>query len=161
VADVIRRSESRDFRDRVVLLPDYDMSLGRAITSGADVWLNNPRRPQEASGTSGQKVVLNGGLNLSVLDGWWPEGFDGTNGWAIGSGEEWGDEAAQDAFDAEALYRTLEEQVIPLWELRKDGVPTGWIDRIRRSVKTCAPKFNSHRMVHDYVLQFYRPRCRP
>jgi glycogen phosphorylase len=159
VSSVLKHSESFDFRNRVVLLPDYDMCLGRAITAGADVWLNNPRRPHEASGTSGQKVVLNGGINVSVLDGWWPEGFDGTNGWSIGSGEEWTDEAAQDAFDADALYRVLEEQVIPAWEDRVDGVPTAWIERIRRSVKTCAPLFNSHRMVHDYVLQFYRPRC--
>src|SRR5262249_29503144 len=144
VADVVRQSESLPFRDRVVLLPDYDMSLGRAITAGADIWLNNPRRPQEASGTSGQKVVLNGGLNLSVLDGWWPEGFDGTNGWAIGSGEEWTDEAAQDAFDAEALYQVLEQHVIPTWETRKSGLPTELVERIRRSIKTCAPKFNSH-----------------
>ncbi|MEQ1568897.1 MAG: alpha-glucan family phosphorylase [Myxococcota bacterium] len=158
VRDVLKESESMAFRSRVVLLPDYDIALGRAITAGADVWLNNPRRPHEASGTSGQKVILNGGLNLSVLDGWWPEGFDGTNGWAIGSGEEWTDETAQDAFDAEALYEVLESQVIAAWEARTHGVPTGWIERIRSSVKSGAPKFNSHRMVHDYVLQFYRPR---
>lgn len=159
VAEVVRWSESFEFRDRVVLLQDYDMRLGRKITAGADVWLNNPRRPQEASGTSGQKVVLNGGVNLSVLDGWWPEGFDGTNGWAIGQGEEWRDEHAQDAHDGEALYRILEEQVLPEWMDRPTGTPARWIERIRRSVKTCAPKFTSHRMVRDYTLGFYLPRC--
>jgi starch phosphorylase len=160
VAEVVRWSEAFEFRDRVVLLQDYDMRLGRQITAGADVWLNNPRRPQEASGTSGQKVVLNGGLNLSVLDGWWPEGFDGTNGWAIGLGEEWTDESAQDAHDSEALYRLLEEQVLPEWTDRPTGTPARWIERIRRSLKTCAPKFTSHRMVRDYTLEFYSPRCR-
>lgn len=155
IAEVIRRSEQFDFRDRVILLQDYDMTLGRLITAGADVWLNNPRRPHEASGTSGQKVVLNGGLNLSVLDGWWPEGFDGTNGWAIGAGEEWTDEAAQDAHDAEALYRILEDQVLPEWMDRPNGVPSRWIQRIRRSVRTGVPKFTSHRMVRDYATRFY------
>jgi glycogen phosphorylase len=153
ITDVVRHSESTAFRDRVVLLPDYDMRLGRLITAGADVWLNNPRRPQEASGTSGQKVILNGGINLSVLDGWWPEGFDGTNGWAIGAGESFRDEAEQDAFDAEALYQALERQVLPTW-----SEPERWIATIRRSVRTCAPRFNSHRMVRDYVLQFYVPQ---
>lgn len=160
IAEVIKWSERLDLRDRIVLLPDYNMDLGRLITAGADVWLNNPRRPHEASGTSGQKVVLNGGLNLSILDGWWPEGHDGTNGWAIGNGEEWLDEAAQDAADAESLYRVLEDQVVPEWQDRPDGTPRAWIARIRRSVRTLAPRFSSHRMVHDYAEQLYVPRCR-
>ncbi|MEQ1502750.1 MAG: alpha-glucan family phosphorylase [Myxococcota bacterium] len=160
IAAVVKWSESAAFRDRVVLLPDYGMALGRLITAGADVWLNNPRRPHEASGTSGQKVVLNGGINLSVLDGWWPEGFDGTNGWAIGDGTTLADEAAQDRLDAEALYHLLEAEVLPAWTDRTDGVPRRWIERIRRSVATCAPKFSSHRMVHDYALEIYAPRCR-
>ncbi len=159
VAEVVRLSETFDFRDRVVLLQDYDMYVGRVVTSGADVWLNNPRRPHEASGTSGQKVVLNGGLNLSILDGWWPEGFDGTNGWSIGDGREWADEPAQDVFDAESLYETLERQVLPEWEDRRDGVPTEWLKRVRRSIATCAPKFTSDRMVRDYALELYLPRC--
>jgi starch phosphorylase len=148
------------FAGRIVFIEDYDINVGRHLVQGVDVWLNNPRRPLEASGTSGQKVVLNGGLNLSVLDGWWPEGYDGTNGWAIGGGEEWADERAQDAHDAEALYRLLEQEVLPAWVDRPDGVPRRWVARIRRSVRTCAPKFSSHRMVHDYAEQFYAPRCR-
>jgi alpha-glucan phosphorylase-like protein len=159
VAEVIKHSEHRDFRDRVVLLQDYDIQLGRLVTSGSDVWLNNPRRPHEASGTSGQKVVLNGGINLSVLDGWWPEAYDGTNGWAIGAGEERPD-AEQDALDAEALYRTLEESVLPEWTDREGGLPKKWIARMRRSIRTCIPLFSSHRMVRDYALEMYAPRCR-
>ncbi|MCA9489302.1 MAG: alpha-glucan family phosphorylase [Myxococcales bacterium] len=161
VAEVVRVSETFDFRERVVLLTDYDMYVGRVVTSGADVWLNNPRRPHEASGTSGQKVVLNGGLNLSVLDGWWPEGFDGTNGWAIGDGQEWQDEPAQDVFDAESLYTTLEQQVVREWEDRDaSGLPHTWLKRVRRSIGTCAPKFTSDRMVRDYVLSMYLPHAR-
>lgn len=160
VAEVVRISETFDFRDRVVLLTDYDMYVGRVVTAGADVWLNNPRRPHEASGTSGQKVVLNGGLNLSVLDGWWPEGFDGTNGWSIGDGQAWTDEPAQDVFDAESLYTTLEQQVVREWEDRDaTGLPKTWLQRVRRSIATCAPRFTSDRMVRDYVLNLYLPRC--
>lgn len=159
VSEVVKRSEHRDFRDRIVLLQDYDMALGRLLTSGSDVWLNNPRRPHEASGTSGQKVCLNAGLNLSVLDGWWPEGFDGTNGWAIGAGEEFHDESAQDAHDGESLYRVLEEEVLPEWTDRTNGIPRAWLKRVRRSIQTCVPLFTSHRMVRDYVLEMYGPRC--
>jgi glycogen phosphorylase len=159
VAEVIRHSEHRDFRDRVVLLQDYDIALGRLVTMGSDVWLNNPRRPHEASGTSGQKVTLNGGINLSVLDGWWPEAYDGTNGWAIGKGEELPD-AEQDALDSESLYRTLEERVLPEWTEREGGLPRRWIARMRRSIMTCIPLFTSHRMVRDYALEMYAPRCR-
>lgn len=159
LGNVVRWSAHRAFRDRVVFLEDYDITLGRLLTSGADVWLNNPRRPKEASGTSGQKVVLNGGLNLSVLDGWWPEGYDGTNGFAIGEGREWDEERDQDAFDAASLYRVLEGEVFPAWRDRQDGVPTGWLHRVRRSIATCAPLFSSHRMVRDYTLDLYAPRC--
>lgn len=154
VANVLDWSER--FPGQVVLLEDYDIRLGGLLTSGADVWLNNPRRPREASGTSGQKVIFNGGLNLSVLDGWWPEGFDGTNGFSIGDGEEWEDQAAHDAHDALDLYRKLEQEVLPLWEDRGPlGVPHAWLQRVKRSIATCAPKFSSHRMVKDYVEQVY------
>lgn len=147
------------FHGQVVLLEDYDIRLGGLLTSGCDVWLNNPRRPREASGTSGQKVIFNGGLNLSVLDGWWPEGFDGSNGFSIGDGEEWEDEAAHDLYDTEALYQALEEQVLPLWE-RRDSleIPNGWLEMVKNSIATCAPKFSSHRMVKDYVEQVYVTR---
>lgn len=160
LGQVVKWSRHRAFRERVVFLEDYDITLGRLLTSGADVWLNNPRRPKEASGTSGQKVVLNGGLNLSVLDGWWPEGYDATNGFEVGDGREWTDEREQDAYDAASLYRTLEQEVFPSWRDRDDsGIPRGWIQRVRRSIATCAPLFNSHRMVRDYALDLYAPRC--
>jgi starch phosphorylase len=154
VAAVARWSNDSRFRDRVVLIPDYDITVGRLITAGSDVWLNNPRRPREASGTSGQKVVYNGGLNLSVLDGWWPEGYDGSNGWAIGDGRTWDDIEAGDTHDAADLYRLLEQEVMPTW---RD--PSAWWQRVRRNWITCAPAFSSHRMVRDYVLKLYEPRC--
>ena len=146
---IVSLSHHRDFRGRIVFLEDYDISLGRILTAGADVWLNNPRRPREASGTSGQKVILNGGLNLSILDGWWPEGYDGTNGWAIDDGREWYDTEAQDGFDASRLHDLLESEIVPSFG------SAAWIARIRRSVLTCAPLFTSHRMVRDYANQIY------
>jgi starch phosphorylase len=152
VSEVLKWASDRRFRDHVAFLEDHDMRTGRLLTSGSDVWLNNPRRPQEASGTSGQKAALNGGLNLSILDGWWPEGFDGTNGWAIGEAKAWADVDAQDQADARSLYEQLETGVLPLWADRK-----GWLKAVRRAVQTCAPKFNSHRMVRDYVLGTYEP----
>jgi len=147
--EIVRWTHHRDFRGRVVFLEDYDIALGRILTAGADVWLNNPRRPREASGTSGQKVILNGGLNLSILDGWWPEGFDGSNGWAIDDGRDWDDVAAQDEHDATRLYEILEGEVVP------DFGGPAWMERIRCSVATCAPLFTSHRMVRDYARQIY------
>ncbi len=155
LANVLRLSEDPRFRGRVFFVEDYDMDVGAALTSGVDVWLNNPRRPQEASGTSGQKVTLNLGLNLSVLDGWWIEGFDGTNGWPIGPLDVAADQQ-MDSEDATALYEALEGAVLPSWS-RRDlaGIPTDWIAKIRRSTLTCASRFNSHRMVKDYVEQLY------
>jgi starch phosphorylase len=157
LAEVVKWASQSRFRDRVLFVEDYDIAVGHSLTSGCDIWLNNPRRPQEASGTSGQKVILNGGLNLSILDGWWAEGWDGTNGWAIAAKPERDDLEAQDEADAEALYRVLENEVVPAWKFRDDGIPTAWIDRIRRSIATCAPAFNTHRMMRDYALDMYAP----
>jgi alpha-glucan phosphorylase-like protein len=159
VQRVLSLASDRRFRDRVVFLEDYDMVLGRALTAGCDLWLNNPRRPREASGTSGQKACLNGGINLSILDGWWPEAYDGTNGFAIGGGHEWpeGDEHAQDAADAEDLYQVLQSSVLPEWSDRTQGTPRRWVQRVRRSIQVGAPLFNSHRMVLDYWHQVYQP----
>ena len=152
VREVLKWTADRRFRDRVAFLEDYDLFTGRTLTSGCDVWLNNPRRPKEASGTSGQKASLNGGLNLSVLDGWWPEGFDGNNGFAIGDERTYDSVAEQDAADAESLYDQLENHVLPLWQNRD-----AWAKNARHAVQTCGPLFNSHRMVRDYVLQAYEP----
>ncbi len=151
---------SRDARfiGKLVLLEDYDISLGRQLVQGVDVWLNNPRRPQEASGTSGQKVLLNGGLNLSVLDGWWAEAYDGTNGFAIGAGEPHTSPEAHDRRDAEDLLRVLEEEVVPLYYDRDpDGVPRAWTARMKRAIRTLGWRFNADRMVMDYVRLCYLP----
>src|SRR5690349_5739113 len=143
-------------RQRAVFLEDYDQEIARQLVQSVDVWLNVPRRPQEASGTSGEKVAMNGGLNLSILDGWWLEGYDGTNGFAIGNGTDSTDVAAIDARDAESLYRALEQEVVPVFYNRDDkGLPRQWIAMMKCAIETLAPKFNSNRMVEDYVRRIY------
>jgi starch phosphorylase len=133
------------FKGRVAFIEDYDINVCRHFVQGVDVWLNNPRRPLEASGTSGQKAVLNGGLNCSILDGWWAEAFDGSNGFAIGNGSE-------------ALYETLEKRVIPTYYDRdRDGLPRHWIKMMMNSISTSAWRFSSHRMVMDYTKHAYVP----
>jgi starch phosphorylase len=143
---------------RIVFLEDHDINIGRHMVQGVDVWLNNPRRPMEASGTSGQKAVLNGGLNLSIIDGWWAEAYDGTNGFAIGSSHAHADAAVQDARDATDLYRALETTVVPLYYDRdEDGLPRGWIERMKRAIASLGWRFNADRMVMDYVREGYLP----
>ena len=147
-----------DFADKFVFIEDYDINVGRYLVQGVDVWLNNPRRPLEASGTSGMKVVLNGGLNLSVLDGWWAEAYDGLNGFAIGTGRTHSNMDVHDSRDGEALYRVLLDEVIPLYYDRdRDGLPRGWIKRMKRTIRTLGWRFNADRMVMDYTLKCYRP----
>ena len=146
------------FRDKFVFVEDYDINVGRHFVQGVDVWLNNPRRPLEASGTSGQKVVLNGGLNLSVLDGWWAEAFDGMNGFAIGTGKTHSDMSVHDSRDGEDLMKTLHDEVIPLYYQRdRDGLPRGWIKRMKRTIRTLGWRFNADRMVMDYTQKCYVP----
>jgi starch phosphorylase len=146
------------FSDKFVFVEDYDINVGRHFVQGVDVWLNNPRRPLEASGTSGQKVVLNGGLNLSVLDGWWAEAYDGVNGFAIGTGRTHSNMDVHDTRDADDLYRILREEVIPLYYQRdRDGLPRGWIKRMKRTIRTLGWQFNADRMVMDYTLKCYVP----
>jgi len=144
--------------DKFVFIEDYDINVGRHLVQGVDVWLNNPRRPLEASGTSGQKVVLNGGLNLSVLDGWWAEAYDGLNGFAIGKGRTHSSLDVHDNRDGEDLYRVLQDELIPLYYLRdRDGLPRGWIKRMKRTIRTLGWRFNADRMVMDYTLKCYIP----
>ncbi|MCA9257560.1 MAG: alpha-glucan family phosphorylase, partial [Planctomycetales bacterium] len=144
------------FAGRIAFVEDYDINVGRHLTQGVDVWLNNPRRPLEASGTSGQKVVLNGGLNCSILDGWWAEAFNGKNGFAIGDGTSHVDDNVTDLRDGESLMRTLEEKVVPLFYDRDvDGLPKQWIECMTNSIATLAARFSAHRMVIDYVQQSY------
>ncbi len=144
------------FNGRIVFVEDYEINVGRHLVQGVDVWLNNPRRPLEASGTSGQKVVLNGGLNCSVLDGWWAEAFNGKNGFGIGHGSQHVDTDVGDLRDGEELLRVLQDEVITLFYDRDtDGLPQKWIDRMVNSIATLAARFSAHRMVMDYVEQDY------
>lgn len=151
-------------RDRVALIEDYDIYTGQKLVQGVDIWLNNPRRPLEASGTSGQKVCFNGGINCSVLDGWWCEGYQtgadgkGINGWAIGEDAHTSDQELQDRIDSQSLYQLLEQEIIPLYYDRDaNGIPHGWIKMMKASIKTNAPLFNTDRMIADYVTQVYAP----
>jgi starch phosphorylase len=147
-----------ELKARVVFVEDYDVNLCRHLVQGVDVWLNNPRRPLEASGTSGQKVVLNGGLNLSILDGWWAEAFDGKNGFAIGNGTHHVSDEVSDQRDAESLYQVLENEVAPMFYHRDiDGLPREWIRRMMHSINTLAWRFSSDRMVMDYAHHVYLP----
>ncbi len=147
-----------DFGDKFVFIEDYDINVGRHLVQGVDVWLNNPRRPLEASGTSGQKVVLNGGLNLSILDGWWAEAYDGLNGFAIGKGRTHSNMDVHDTRDGDDLYHVLLDEVIPLYYQRdRDGLPRGWISRMKRTIRTLGWRFNADRMVMDYTMKCYVP----
>jgi starch phosphorylase len=155
IAELMRDPQ---FGDKFVFVEDYDINVGRHFVQGVDVWLNNPRRPLEASGTSGQKVVLNGGLNLSVLDGWWAEAYDGLNGFGIGGGRTHSNLDVHDRRDGEDLYRVLRDEVIPLYYQRdRDGLPRGWIRRMKRTIRTLGWRFNADRMVMDYTLKCYVP----
>jgi starch phosphorylase len=143
-------------RHRAVFLQDYDQEIARQLVQSVDVWMNVPRRPLEASGTSGEKVAMNGGLNMSILDGWWIEGYDGTNGFALGDRVQAGEDADVDASDAESLYRILEESVVPLYyERGPNGIPHAWVRMMKRSIATLAPAFNSNRMVEEYAREIY------
>ncbi|HAZ44295.1 MAG TPA: alpha-glucan phosphorylase, partial [Cyanobacteria bacterium UBA11371] len=151
-------------RYRVAFIEDYDIYTGQKLVQGVDVWLNNPRRPLEASGTSGQKVCFNGGINCSVLDGWWCEGYKvgadgkGLNGWAIGEDANTSDQELQDRIDSESLYKLLEEEIVPLYyDQDENGIPHGWIEMMKASIKTNSPLFNTDRMLVDYVAQMYAP----
>jgi len=155
---IARMMRDSDLGDKFVFIEDYDINVGRHLVQGVDVWLNNPRRPLEASGTSGQKVVLNGGLNLSVLDGWWAEAYDGLNGFAIGTGRTHSNMDVHDSRDGEDLYRALRDEVIPLYYNRdRDGLPRGWIKRMKRTIRTLGWRFNADRMVMDYTQKCYVP----
>jgi len=145
-----------EFRHRIVFLEDYDQNVARYLVQGVDVWLNTPRRPYEASGTSGMKAAFNGALNISILDGWWDEAYSPGSGWAIGQGEEYQDEEYRDRIEAAALLDLLENEVVPLFYQRgPDSVPRGWMALMRTAITTLCPVFNTNRMVHDYVVSGY------
>jgi starch phosphorylase len=159
IQEVYRKVKAAENGGRLVFLEDYDMNLGRYLTQGVDVWLNTPRRPNEASGTSGQKAALNGALNLSVMDGWWREGYNGKNGWAIGEDKDYEDPGLQDHEDLSSLYDLLEKEVIPLYydQRPSDKMPVEWVKYVKECIRTLAPRFSTQRMVKEYTEQLYLP----
>jgi len=158
---MVRFADSDAVRRRIVFLPDYDMALARFLVQGCDVWLNNPLRPLEACGTSGMKVALNGGLNLSVRDGWWDEWYDGGNGWEIPTADGVSDPDRRDELEASALYELIAKSVAPLfYDAGADGVPHGWIEMMRHALRSLGPLVRADRMVGDYVTNLYAPAAR-
>ncbi len=158
---VFRFCQHEDVRRHLVFLEDYDLVVARYLVQGVDVWLNTPRRGMEASGTSGMKVLPNGGLNMSILDGWWPEGFEPEVGWAIGKGESYDDTTYQDQVESAAIYELLEKDIVPLFYTRDDeGLPRAWIARMKRSIRTLTPLFSTNRMLWEYVEKYYLPAAR-
>jgi len=158
IRHIIHFSSQEAVRRRIIFLEDYDIDVARVLVRGVDVWLNNPRRPMEASGTSGMKAAANGVINLSTLDGWWCEGYTPENGWVIGGGECYDDPAYQDAVESQALYSVLENEAVPLFFSRSAGnLPRAWIQKMRASIKWVASRFNTHRMLGEYTRRFYNP----
>ena len=158
IKEVFRIAQLNNVRNNVVFVEDYDLNSAHYLVQGVDVWLNNPIRPLEASGTSGMKVNFNGGLNCSVIDGWWAEKSDDDNGWNIGNGEEYEDGEYRDSMEASAIYDILENDMIPLYYKRgKDGLPHDWVKKMKTSMQTLCPVFNTNRMVMEYTEKFYKP----
>lgn len=161
IKTIIHLARQERFRRRIVFLLDYNMHVAQTLVSGSDIWLNTPRRPLEACGTSGMKATANGSLNLSILDGWWDEGYHRDFGWALGHGEVYQDHDAQDNIESRDLYNLLEEEIVPLFYQRgRDGIPQGWVDKMRAGLRHLVPIFNSHRMVQEYVSRYYLPCSR-
>jgi starch phosphorylase len=151
-------SDLERFRHRIVFIEDYDMEVARHLVQGADVWLNTPRRPLEASGTSGMKVAFNGGLNMSILDGWWCEGYQGNNGWAIGKGEVYEDTEYQNQVESRATYDLLEKEIVPhFYDRGSDGIPRSWVATMKASIQSLCPVFSTDRMVQEYASRSYLP----
>jgi len=161
IRQIVQVSHQERFRHRIVFIEDYDMEVARHLVQGVDVWLNTPRRPMEASGTSGMKVAFNAGLNLSILDGWWCEGYQGNNGWAIGKGEVYADLEYQNQVESGALYDLLEKEVVPLYYQRGgDGIPRDWVSMMKASMQSLCPVFSTDRMVEEYAQLSYIPSYR-
>ena len=162
IRQIVQHSRRPQFSGKVIFLENYNLGVAKRMVSGVDVWLNTPVRPMEASGTSGEKTVLHGGLNFSVLDGWWPEAYNGENGFSIGNGEFFENNDEQDSFDAEKMYTALENQIIPAFYSRDEqNIPVQWIKKIRNAIATIAPEYNTHRMVRDYATKYYLNRQEP
>jgi starch phosphorylase len=157
IQQVYQLSQQPDFAGKILFLEEYDINVGRMLVQGVDMWLNTPRRPHEASGTSGQKASLNGAPNMSILDGWWPEAYNGRNGWAIGDEREYNNQDEQDWNDAQHLYHLLENEVLPVYFERENGVPKRWLQISKEAIATCAPVYSTRRMVKEYVTKLYLP----
>ncbi len=158
IRQIIHFANRYDVRRRIVFLENYNIDVARVLVGGVDIWLNTPRRPMEASGTSGMKAAFNGALNMSTLDGWWCEGYQPDGGWVIGSGEDYNDHSYQDMVESQAIYKMLENEVVPLFYTRTaDNLPRAWIKRMKNSIKWITPRFNTNRMVLDYAKHFYMP----
>lgn len=158
IRQIVHFAKQQGIRRKIILIEDYDMDVARYLVQGVDVWLNNPRRPMEASGTSGMKAAINGVLNMSTLDGWWCEGYIPEGGWIIGAGEEYDDLGYQDGVESNAIFNLLENEVVPLFYNRtRDGLPREWVKRMKNTVKWCTPRFNTNRMVAEYTRKFYNP----
>ncbi|HEX4820606.1 MAG TPA: alpha-glucan family phosphorylase, partial [Acidimicrobiales bacterium] len=161
IREIVSFAADLGIRHRFVFLEDYDIAVARSLYQGADVWLNNPRRPQEACGTSGMKAALNGALNASILDGWWDELFNGENGWAISSAEQLDDDERRDELEANSLFEILERQIVPLFYERYEGpVPRRWVRRVKGALRSLGPQVTAARMVRDYVEELYEPTAK-
>jgi glycogen phosphorylase len=161
IKSVVHFANDPRLRYSLVFLEDYDINVGRYLFQGADVWLNTPRRPLEASGTSGMKAAMNGGLNVSILDGWWAEGCSPDVGWAIGAGETYSDPAEQDQVECELLFNLFEQEIIPLfYERDRTGIPQEWVRVMKDSIRKLGALFNTHRMLREYVERAYLPAHR-
>src|SRR5690606_2317777 len=158
IQQIYNLAKHHELGGRIAFIPDYDMHMARYLVQGVDVWLNNPLRPREASGTSGMKAAVNGIPNLSVLDGWWAEGYNGANGWAIGEGQEFDNRDQQDTADANAIYDILEQEIVPLF-YRRDGdqIPRGWVQLMREATRSSAYMFGTRRMLKEYTEKLYIP----
>jgi starch phosphorylase len=158
IRQIVHFAKKHDIYRKFIFIEDYDMDIARYLVQGVDVWLNNPRRPLEASGTSGMKAAMNGILNMSILDGWWCEGYRPEAGWIIGSGEEYDDLEYQDVVESQAIFDLLENEVVPLfYDRSSDGLPRKWIQCMKNTIKWCMPRFNTSRMVADYTRKYYNP----
>ncbi len=154
-------SQQPGFIGKILFIEEYDMCVARQLVQGVDIWLNTPRRPYEASGTSGQKASLNGAPNVSILDGWWPEAYNGHNGWAVGEEREYSNLDEQDWNDSQHLYRILENEVLPSFYNRgSDGVPHDWLKWSKEAIATVAPVFSTRRMVKEYATRLYMPAAK-
>ncbi len=159
IQEVYRSVKDSKSAGRLIFLEDYDMNVARYLVQGVDVWLNTPRRPLEASGTSGMKAIINGGLMFSTQDGWWREGYNGRNGWAIGLDQPYADQDSQDRTDSVSIYDILENDIVPLYYNRRttESIPSGWISMMKESIRTLVPQFSTRRMLKEYVQQMYHP----